>query len=158
MKKKITTLLSMLAVMLLCTVTGTYAWGSLNQTALNEYTIMNTSGSNGSGSGNEGNQGNQGKPDQPETPTNPDQTQKPTEGTTGGTTTSGTTTGTTSDPTQSGKGDMTTGDTCQFAFYMLIMLVSFVVAIALGAALIALTVNEWEKSRRKQRWEEKRQY
>lgn len=135
-------MLSVIAVMTLCTVTGTYAWGSLNQTALNEY-VITTTGSGGPGSGTTGKPDhtgrpeNPGKPDRPEDPGQsgrPGGTQPPSAGATAGT-------------VQNGKSDMTTGDTCQFVFYMVLMLVSFAVASALGAVMLALLFGTLSRKR-----------
>lgn len=131
MKKKIMSILSMIAVMTLCTVTGTYAWGSLNQTALNEYVITTTAGDGSGGSGSTEAPDHTGKPGAPDQGKEPSQTEKPGES-------QPPSAGATAGTVQNGRGDLTTGDTCRFVFYMVLMLLSFAVASVLGAVMLAL--------------------
>lgn len=139
MKKKYISVLCAMIVMTLCSVSGSYAWESLNQTALNVFVqeaAAEPDPKPPNDSGGTDKPGQSGKPQKPADP-DPDHSdpQKPSSGATAGT-------------VQNGKSDMTTGDTCQFVFYVLLMLCSFAVASVLGALLIALTINEAGKRRR----------
>lgn len=143
--QKMLSVFTMLMVMLLCCVNITYAWESLHQTALNVYVeeAETEEPPNPDETPDEkpkpepekpsSKPGSTSKPEKPtdhETPK--DEPAKVPEGT-----------------IQNGKYQMTTGDTCEFVFYMVIMLISFTVIIILGAVLMALALHEWEK--RKQR-------
>lgn len=138
-KTKIISSLCLITVVALCSVNVTYAWENLEQRALNVTTGDETIF----------------VPEEPEpTPPKPEEKPKPSEkpekpDTSPKEDSSDQTGMESAQPSagtvQTGKSDMTTGDVCEFLFYMVLMLGSIALMIVTGAVLIALLGHELEK-------------
>ncbi len=140
LKKSLLTMICTLAVIILCSVNTTYAWESLDQSALNI-----TAG--------EAAQVEPDDPDKPDKPDQPDESDKPSDSDKPekDPESSGKPQEPQKDPessaAQTGKADADTGDTHQFLLYMALMLLSFILLIAIGVSLILLSINAIEKRR-----------
>ncbi len=134
LKKSLLTMICTLAVIILCSVNTTYAWESLDQSALN-ITV---------GEAAQIEPDDPDKPDDPEKPSDsdepikePESTDKPQESQRAPDNSSN----------QTGKADADTGDTYQFLLYMALMLLSFILVISIGVSLILLSINTIENRR-----------
>lgn len=132
-KKKIITILCAAAVLLLSSVNLTYAWQTLNQTALNV---------------------NIGTQKQPELPPEEEKPEKPPEEIKPPAKDETTENAgqiqppTAEDTTQSGQGETKTGDTLNYLPYMIMMLVSFALMSLTGGVLIVLLIHGIEQRRK----------
>lgn len=158
--RKVMSVIYALVVLVLCSVNMTYAWTNLNQVALNVMVDRSFSGDSGNDKDDPADDpavppkddadDPSDSDDKPQEPAKPDtdQPSKSDPSDAGGTSQ---TPQTPSGTNQSGKSDLTTGDTFEFVFYLLLMLVSFAAAVASGVCLIALAFCGAEKRRRGRR-------
>ena len=145
LKKSMYIVICTLAVFLLCFVNTTYAWESMEQSAVNITT----------GEAEE----LPDEPDKPDTPDkpsdsdrpdDPDDTQKPdnSEKPEDDKKPQKSSKEPESSLNQTGKNDADTGDTHQYLRYLILMLSSFILMIALGVTIIVSVINMAENRRR----------
>lgn len=166
--RKVMSVIYALVVLVLCSVNMTYAWTNLNQVALNVMVDRSFSGDSGNDKDDPADDpavppkddaddpsDSDDKPQEPGNsdtdPSNPDGSNQPSKSDPSDAGGTSQTPQTPSGTNQSGKSDLTTGDTFEFVFYLLLMLVSFVAAVAAGVCLIALAFCGAEKRRRGRR-------
>ena len=145
LKKSMYTFICTLTVFLLCFVNTTYAWESMEQSAVNitagdatqvpdepDKPDTPDKPSDPEKPDTPDEPGDSEKPDDSKKPTVPDKPEKKPE----------------NSLNQTGKNDADTGDTHQFLRYLLLMLSSFILMIAIGVTMIVSTINIVENRRR----------
>lgn len=145
LKRSMFTIICTLAVIILCFANTTYAWESLEQSAVN-ITTGEATVDDPDDPDKPDDTDKPGKPDAPQEPDNSEDSEKPEDSKKpvhsdkpskkpGNST------------TQNGKADADTGDTSGFLFYLSLMLLSFLLIIIIGVTMIVLTINALENRR-----------